>query len=112
MEAYDEDMNIMNISLRERNSQTMVEKFELYQNNPNPFNDNTSISYFAPIQTKVVLKVKNINGATVWTREYNSEKGKNSIVLGKSELPVSAGVYYYTLETAGFTETKKMIIAR
>lgn len=112
VEAYDEDMNIMNISLRERNSQTMVEKFELYQNNPNPFNDNTSISYFAPIQTKVVLKVKNINGATVWTREYNSEKGKNSIVLGKSELPVSAGVYYYSLETAGFTETKKMIIAR
>jgi len=43
---------------------------------------------------------------------YNSIKGKKSIVLGKSELPVSAGVYYYTLETAGFTETKKMIIAR
>jgi len=43
---------------------------------------------------------------------YNSIKGKNSIVLGKSELSVREGVYYYTLETAGFTETKKMIIAR
>jgi hypothetical protein len=43
---------------------------------------------------------------------YNFEKGKNSIVLGKSELSVSAGVYCYTLKTAGFTETKKMIIAR
>ncbi|MBK8735522.1 MAG: hypothetical protein IPL98_06325 [Saprospiraceae bacterium] len=44
--------------------------------------------------------------------QYNSEKGKNSIVHGKSELSVSAGVYCYTLKTAGFTETKKMIIAR
>jgi hypothetical protein len=43
---------------------------------------------------------------------YNFEKGKNSIVLGKSELSVSAGVYCYTLKTVGFSETKKMIIAR
>ena len=76
-EAYDHTLAPMDIELKSRNSISSKElDFELYQNNPNPFNDNTSISYFAPIQTKVVLKVKNINGATVWTREYNSEKGK------------------------------------
>jgi hypothetical protein len=36
-------------------------------------------------------------------------KGYNQITLNSSELP-AVGVLYYTLETADFTATKKMII--
>ncbi|MFT4973472.1 MAG: hypothetical protein ACI9JY_002680, partial [Saprospiraceae bacterium] len=35
-------------------------------------------------------------------------KGLNDVLIGKNGL--SGGVYYYTLETDGFVETRRMVI--
>jgi hypothetical protein len=112
VEAYDNDMKVLDIQLRERAAKTNLTKFELYQNTPNPFSESTVISYFAPTESQVSLTIKNINGTKVWSRNYSSNPGKNDISLSKNELQINAGVYFYTVESNGFTETKKMIIAR
>ena len=90
-------------------------KFNLSQNYPNPFNPSTKIEYSLPLQSKVELKVYDINGKEVralvnkvqeagfYTVDFNSEN-------------LSSGVYFYKLTTSNsynsFTTTKKMVIAK
>ncbi len=90
-------------------------EYRLYQNYPNPFNPSTIISYQLPNAGNVVLKVYDVLGneivtlvnehkpAGIYNVEFNSSTIKNK---------ASSGVYFYTLQTGSFVETKKMILLR
>ncbi len=85
--------------------------YKLAQNFPNPFNPATSIAFDIPQNTFVSLKVFDVLGREV--KELVNEKlepGSYKVNLDASRL--SSGTYFYSLTTANFTQTKKMILVK
>ncbi len=106
-EAYNKDLEVMEINLR-NGSNDAENPFEVYQNTPNPFSDNTSISFNLPERASVTLSFFDITGKVIneWTKEYNT--GMNTVEITPSELNAK-GVIYYRIDTGSHTATKKMI---
>jgi hypothetical protein len=82
--------------------------FELYQNYPNPFVDETSIRFYLPDNDEVRLVISDLSGRAVYQHTAPFLKGNQRIVLDKQHLG-AAGIWYYTLHTRFGTESKKMI---
>ena len=86
-------------------------KFELSQNYPNPFNPATSIKFAIPKDGFASLKVYNMLGQLVGTYLDGFIKaGYYNAGVDGSEL--SSGIYFYTLTTKDFSETKKMNLVK
>jgi hypothetical protein len=85
--------------------------FQLYQNYPNPFNPSTTISFSIPSKSFVTLKVYDLIGrelATLVSEELPAgNHSRQWIATG-----LSSGVYFYRLQTASFTQTRKLILLR
>jgi len=85
--------------------------FELSQNYPNPFNPVTHISYTVPVTGQVKLSVFNVLGEEVSTLVNNVvTSGKHTATWNASNMP--SGVYFYSIEAAGFTQTKKLLLIK
>jgi hypothetical protein len=106
--AYDVAYHTMDITLGNRNS-TGIAGFELLQNIPNPFNDNTQITFRLPEEGKTSITVTDITGKILKVISGQYSKGEHTIQLNKSELG-AAGVLLYKIESGKYTDTKKMII--
>lgn len=81
----------------------------LGQNSPNPFSENTTISFYLPKSEKVTFEFFNSNIEIIKKIEdtlYPS--GKNEIVFNADNLP--AGIYFYRIKVGKFVDVKKMII--
>lgn len=100
-------------------SNKVPEKFILYQNYPNPFNPSTKIKFEVayPPFTKggqggfVKLTIYDILGreaATLVNEKLSS--GTYEVEWNASNFP--SGVYFYKLETQGFSQTRKMILLK
>ncbi|WP_421800248.1 T9SS type A sorting domain-containing protein [Haliscomenobacter sp.] len=107
-EAYDQNNENLGIALNFEGIQA-TEAYELRQNTPNPFSNETVIGFTLPKALKGTLTVRDVKGALIYKVEGNYTKGNNQVSLKKSQLGAS-GVLYYTLETTEFTATKKMVI--
>lgn len=85
--------------------------YSLSQNYPNPFNPVTRINFDIPKQGLVMMRVYDILGREVKTL-INEVKapGKYSVDFNGTEL--SSGVYFYKLESNGFTDIKKMFLIK
>jgi len=92
-------------------NKTIPQDFVLYQNYPNPFNPSTIIGYQLPVTSNVTLKVYDILGREIATL-VNEQKpaGKYELKFDGSEL--ASGVYFFTLKTGNYAETKKMILMK
>ncbi|HLT23747.1 MAG TPA: arylsulfotransferase family protein, partial [Ignavibacteria bacterium] len=87
------------------------EEFNLSQNYPNPFNPATNISFDIPSASNVVLEIYDILGRKVDELvNTNLTAGDYNILWNAENL--SSGVYFYTLRTENFRETKKMVLLR
>ncbi len=85
--------------------------FVLEQNYPNPFNPTTKISYSIPYNGFVTLKVYNILGNEIATLvSKNQPAGKFNINFDASNL--TSGIYFYTLTTDSFSDTKKLLLLK
>ncbi len=82
--------------------------FALYQNEPNPFTDKTTISFYLPEAGDATLKVFDVNGKMIYTNKGSFGKGINSFNLSKNDF-ASRGVMIYQVENGANTATKKMI---
>jgi large repetitive protein len=107
-EAYNQHNENLGIALN-YGLEAIAEGYELLQNTPNPFSDETQIGFKLPKATKATLSVSDAKGALLYKVEGSYPKGNNQLTLKKAQLGAS-GVLYYTLETNDFTATKKMII--
>jgi hypothetical protein len=89
---------------------TAPEKFSLGQNYPNPFNPSTMISYAVPAaDAKVSLRVFNTLGEQVATLVDDVvPAGQHQAAWNASGMP--SGLYFYKLESAGVTMTKRMML--
>ncbi len=92
-------------------------QFSLNQNYPNPFNPTTKIKYTIPSSTigtdasLVTLKVYDILGNEVSTL-VNKEQSAGTYNVDFDATNLGSGVYFYTLQTGEFIETKKMLLLR
>ena len=90
---------------------TVPAEFALEQNYPNPFNPSTTISFTLQKSANVKLNVYSINGEKVATLANGSRTaGTHDIVFDASNL--SSGVYFYTLSSGEFSQTKKMVLMK
>ncbi|MGF1671126.1 MAG: T9SS type A sorting domain-containing protein [Balneolaceae bacterium] len=87
------------------------DEFNLAQNFPNPFNPVTTIQFALPQPGMVKLNVYNAIGQHVQTLINNEmQEGNQQVVFDATGL--ASGVYFYRLETPGFTRTKKMMLLK
>ena len=107
-ESYYEKANsIAGITLL--TSDAISEEIVLYQNEPNPFSEVTSIAFNLPIAAKATLSIYSIDGKLIKVVNGDYEKGINEIIINKSDINVG-GLYYYELESGTYNESKKMIL--
>jgi hypothetical protein len=90
---------------------TVLSASVLFQNQPNPFNNATTINFILSSSDKnVAIVIRNMNGAVV-KQVNNLQAGKGSITINASEL--AAGTYTYSLITNGnIADTKLMVITK
>lgn len=93
------------------NSNEISQSFKLNQNYPNPFNPSTKINFEIPKSGLVTLKVYDITGKLVDVL-LNENKNAGNYTLDFNGSNVSSGIYFYTLSTQDFTETKRMILLK
>ncbi|OGU81154.1 MAG: hypothetical protein A2W11_04645 [Ignavibacteria bacterium RBG_16_35_7] len=86
--------------------------FNLEQNYPNPFNPSTVIRYHLPCESKVSIKVYNILGKEVSTLVNEIKEAGVHEIKFTNDGEFSSGVYFYTIETEGFTDTKKFVMIK
>ena len=92
--------------------------FYLSQNYPNPFNPTTTIQYQIPVvdalsegEAHITLKVYDMLGREIESLvdKYQSP-GNYEVTFDGSNL--SSGVYFYTLRTGSFSQTKKFVLMK
>jgi hypothetical protein len=82
--------------------------YALYQNEPNPFADQTWVPFYLPEAEMVRLRVFDAAGKQVMERQEFVPAGNQSFMLDLRGLEAS-GIYYYKLEAGTFSATKKMV---
>ncbi|MCX6162408.1 MAG: T9SS type A sorting domain-containing protein [Ignavibacteriae bacterium] len=93
-----------------------IKDFQLHQNYPNPFNPSTNIKFQIKKNSFVSLKVYNLLGMEIATLvneklpagTYETRFSINSL----TNKQLTSGVYFYKLETNGFSETRQMILLK
>jgi hypothetical protein len=89
----------------------MPTTYALAQNYPNPFNPSTMIEFSLPKTTDIRLDIHNLLGQKVKTLiDAEVKQGTHKVRFDASEF--SAGVYFYTLTTPEYTQTKKLIFLK
>lgn len=85
--------------------------FQLKQNYPNPFNPLTTIEFSLSRSQHVLLKVFDITGKEI-ALLINGKlpPGLHKITFEAGSL--ASGIYFYQLQTNGFSETKKMALLK
>jgi hypothetical protein len=90
---------------------TLPERFNLEQNYPNPFNPLTHINYQLPANSYVTLKVYDNLGREVKTLlDSWQNAGYHTLEFDAAEL--ASGVYFYRLQTAQFSQVKRMLLLK
>ena len=99
------------VSVDDRKPGSTLNKFSLDQNYPNPFNPATTIEYSIPENGLVKLIVTNAIGEEVATlvNEFK-DAGNYKSLFNAFEL--SSGIYFYSLQTGDFFETRKMLLLK
>ncbi len=89
-----------------------VNEYSLEQNYPNPFNPSTAINFSIPNEnTPVSLKIFNSLGQEVSTLlDQIVPAGNHEVQFDASGL--SSGIYFYTLRTGDFVDSKKMLLIK
>ena len=89
------------------NTVSAADNFALSQNYPNPFNPLTVITYYIPAQSFVNISITDELGREVKTlvNEYKPAGSHSAEFIGNG---LSSGIYYYTIRSGNFVQTKMM----
>jgi len=101
----------MNVALEYNSTVTPSDEMVLYQNRPNPFANETEIAFQMPQATVATLSVFDVSGKMILQQSIDAIKGYNKFSLSANDLP-EGNLYYYRLESAVGTATKKMVLIK
>ncbi|MFZ4591318.1 MAG: T9SS type A sorting domain-containing protein, partial [Ignavibacteria bacterium] len=85
--------------------------YSLSQNYPNPFNPVTKINFALPKQGLVTLKIYDVLGREIRSL-VNEVKSAGTYSVDFNASEYSSGVYFYRLESNGFTDIKRMVLIK
>ena len=113
--SLDDLMNYSPTGINDKDEKSM-NKFQLNQNYPYPFNPSTVISYQLPDYSNVKLKICDTLGHEIknLVDSYQST-GEHSIVwngTNEKNNSVSSGIYFYCLQTNEMNFQKKTVLIR
>ena len=98
------------------NNDLKLERFSLFNNFPNPFNSYTTIEYYLPQSSDVIISIFDLHGNIVYNNKHlNQRMGLNSFKwngMDNWNTVVSAGIYFYQIKGGTFFQTKKMILLK
>ena len=92
-------------------SHNIPEKFALSQNYPNPFNPATTIRFDIAREGIAKLTVYNAVGKEI-IELFNENFAAGSYTVNFNAVNLSTGIYFYRLESEGFSEIKKMTLIK
>lgn len=87
------------------------DKYALQQNYPNPFNPSTTIKFSVPKRGFVNLKVYNSLGESI-SELVNTDLAAGNYSVDFNSQNLSSGIYYYTISSGDFKETRKMVLVK
>ncbi len=105
-EAYDENGDLMEVEFR-FTSPSEQSVFELYQNEPNPFQGMTTIGYTLPDDSETYLVLRDETGRVLQVMKQEGKAGSNQFQIRELDLP--SGFIYYQLATKFGMKSKKML---
>lgn len=85
--------------------------FSLMQNYPNPFNPTTNIKFSIPQSGFVKLVIFDVAGKQIATL-VDGQLNAGNYAYNFDASKIASGVYFYKLETNGFTDVKKMMLIK
>lgn len=85
--------------------------YALEQNYPNPFNPTTTVKFSVPTAGNVTLKIYNSLGSELMT-VVNKDFAVGNYVESVNMDGFSSGIYFYTITSGSFKETKKMMLVK
>ena len=91
-----------------RSNKSKSSVLELFQNRPNPFQNETTIAFNLPKTGTAKITISDVAGKVLQVIENDFVKGYNELKINKNALQTS-GVMYIQLEQNGMKVTKKMI---
>ena len=97
------------VTFRLAEPENNIDKMIVYQNNPNPFTDETVISFNLPAEEDVEIKISDATGKVLYSKLNKYPAGFNQKRISSSELNAK-GVLFYTLKVKDEVITKKMIL--
>jgi hypothetical protein len=86
--------------------------YRLYQNYPNPFNPVTTIKYGLPRYGLTSLTIYDVLGRVVTKLVENEFNDAGTYEVKWDASGFSSGIYFYTLESGSYKETKKMVLMK
>ncbi|MEM1217806.1 MAG: T9SS type A sorting domain-containing protein, partial [Bacteroidota bacterium] len=113
--AYREDFAATAVQLAFSQNGDLVnveDRYELYQNIPNPVINTTEIGFYLPNASQGTIRILDVNGREVYTVNQSFDQGLNTWILDRSMLNVAGGVYFYELRTDFGTISRSMAIVR
>ena len=105
-EAYNAER--LEVALRFDGNYQRRQYFELYQNVPNPWVNQTQIGFYLAEETPVTLKVFNQNGRLIYSQKRECAEGFNAFTLEDEHVDVG-GVLICRIETNSDVGILKMI---
>ncbi len=110
--GVENDEEILDIALQfvKLGTGIRVVEYALYQNEPNPFSDQTLIGFELPEAMPATMIIYDLHGRVVFKQEGSYNAGYNEIYVKSKELRAD-GAYYYRLNAGDFTATKKFILS-
>lgn len=103
-------------SVNKVNSDILPQELELYNNHPNPFNNETLIRFSLPGQEFISLQVYNINGKLVRDLVNNNLPGGQHSVRWNGQdnegRVVASGTYLYQLKSSDKKISKRLMLLK
>ena len=109
-ETLDGDILTQELNLVNVNAEA-DQRFDLSQNIPNPFNENTVIGFNLPESNTVTLTITDLSGRLVLKQQGVFPAGYSEIAVNQNQLNTT-GILYYTISTATHSSTKKMVVVK
>lgn len=95
------------------NEDVVPQKFEVYQNFPNPFNPSTLIKYDIPEAGIVQLKIFDLLGKEIESVSGYKDKGTYEYLFSSRQNDLSSGIYFYQVILNGTASPlKKALLLR
>jgi hypothetical protein len=85
--------------------------FSLYQNYPNPFNPSTNIRFDVQKPGFISIKIYDMLGREI-ALIVNEQLKPGTYQVDWDGTNFTSGVYFYTMRTEGYTQTKRMVLIK